>query len=158
MKQGMFGINAQKKTAHLLSDGTAKFNTTNLSTVALAIARLLSLPVTSTSGASLSDYGDRLVYISSFLVSQREILDAVQHVTGTTDQDWTVTSVDGQKYYEEGEAKLAAGDFSGMVNLLMGAVMKGDMGGDYENVKGVSNKVLGLLKEDLEEAVRAALK
>jgi hypothetical protein len=52
---GMFQIDFKKKTANLLSGGTAKFNTTNLATVALAIARLMSLPVVSQSGASLSD-------------------------------------------------------------------------------------------------------
>jgi hypothetical protein len=155
---GMFGIDVPKKTAHLLNGGTAKFNTTNLSTAALAIVRLLSLPIDPASGISLSGYGNRLVYVSSFLTSQREILDAVQRVTGTTDQDWTITNGDAKKFIEEGGAKMATGDFTGMVNLLYGAVMKGDMGGDYESVKGVSNGVLGLPKEDLDEAVRTALK
>lgn len=35
----------------------------------------------------------------------------------------------------------------GMANLLYGSVMKGDMGGDYESVKGVSNDVLRLPRE-----------
>ena len=36
--------------------------------------------------------------------------------------------------------------------------MKGDMGGDYESVRGLSNVVLGLPKEDLNEAVRGILR
>jgi hypothetical protein len=158
VKSGLFLIDADKKTAHLLNGGVAKFNTTKLSTVALAIVRLLSLPITTQSGASLSDYGDRFVYISSFLTSQREILSAVQRVTETSDGDWTITYVDGQEYFDEGNAKLAAGDFTGLANLIFGAAMKGDMGGDYESVNGVSNAELGLPKEHLDEAVRAALK
>lgn len=109
MKAGFFEIDAQKKTAHLLNGGTAKFNTTSLSTVALAIVRLLSLPIAtpSTSSPSLSDYANRFVYISSFLTSQREILDAILRVTGTSDKDWTITNGDAQKYIEEGGAKIA---------------------------------------------------
>lgn len=57
LKEGiLFGIDAHKKVAHLLNGGMAKFNTTSLETAALAIVRLLSLPTTSDSGASLPDY------------------------------------------------------------------------------------------------------
>jgi hypothetical protein len=48
-----FQVDVKNKTALLLDGGTAKFNTTNLATVGLAVARLLSLPVSSSSGASL---------------------------------------------------------------------------------------------------------
>lgn len=154
----MFGIDVQKRTAHLLNGGTTKFNTTNLSTAALAIVRLLSLPITAEYGASLSDFENRFVYISSFLTSQREILDAIHRVAEDSDKNWTITNADAQQYIEEGGARMAKGDFTGMANMLYGAVMKGDMGGDYESFKGVSNVVLGLSKEDLNEAVRTALK
>jgi hypothetical protein len=153
----MYGIDIPNRRATLLSGGTAKFNTTNLSTAALSIVRLLALPITSSSGPSLSDYGNRLVYVSSFRTSQREILDSVQRVTGTSDSDWTITNRDAQEYIEEGAAKVANGDIWGMVNVLYGSVMKGDLGGDYESTRGLSNTALDLPKEDLDESVRAAL-
>jgi hypothetical protein len=84
---GMFQIDFKKKTANLLGGGTAKFNTTNLATVALAIAHLMSLPVISQSGASLSDHGNRFVYIRSFHTTQREILSAVRRVTNISGAD-----------------------------------------------------------------------
>lgn len=155
MKNSAFQVDVKNKTALLLSGGTAKFNTTNIATVGLAIARLLSLPVTSNTGASLSDFGNRFVYIRSFLTSQREILAAVQKVTKTTDADWTITHVDGQAWIDEGPAKLAKGDFSGMYNLVFGNAMTEGHGGDFESTKGVSNGVLGLPDESLEDAVRA---
>jgi hypothetical protein len=154
MKMSAFQIDVKNKTALLLSGGTAKFNTTNLATVGLAIARILSLPVTSSSTASLSEFGNRFVYVRSFFTSQREILDAVQKVTKTTDADWTITHVDGQAFIDEGPAKLAKGDFSGMLNLVYGNAMTEGHGGDFERTRGVSNGVLGLPEESLEDAVR----
>lgn len=155
---GLFGIVPAKREAHFLGDGTAKFNTTSLSTAALSLAQLAELPTTSSSGPSLSDFANRLVYVSSFRTSQREILDAVQRVTGTTDDDWAITTSDQKSYMAEGSARMAKGDFHGLANMLYGAVMGGGMGGDYESERGVSNAVLGLPEEDLDSAVRAALK
>jgi hypothetical protein len=147
---GMFQIDSKKKTANLLSGGTAKFNTTNLATVALAIARLMSLPVLSQSGASLSNYGNRFVYIRSFHTTQREILSAVQRVTNTSDADWEISYTEIQAFIDEGAVKVAEGDYMGMANVLYGYTMKEGTGGDYEGVRGVSNEVLGLPEEDLE--------
>jgi nucleoside-diphosphate-sugar epimerase len=158
LNTGLFGIVPGKREAHLLGDGTAKFNTTNLSTAALSLVRLAELPIASSSGPSLSDFANRLVYVRSFRTCQREILDTVQRVTGTTDSDWAITASDQKSYMAEGAAKLAKGDFYGMANMLYGAVMGGGMGGDYESDRGVSNAVLGLPQEDLDSAVREALK
>jgi hypothetical protein len=154
---GMFQIDSNKKTANLLSGGTAKFNTTNLATVALAIARLMSLPVISKSGASMSSYGNRFVYIRSFHTSQREILSVVQRVTNTSDADWEITHTEVQSFIDEGAVKMAKGDYMGMANVLYGYLMKEGTGGDYESVRGVSNEVLGLPKEDLDKSVENIL-
>ncbi len=125
--------------------------------VALAVSRLLSLPEKSTSGPSLSDFGNGFCYISSFLTSQEEILEAAMRVTGTSDEEWKVENVNARTYIEEGKAMLSKGDFRGMVNVLGGMVFKGGMGGDYESVKGISNEVLGLPKLELDDAVMEAL-
>lgn len=153
----MFQIDSKKKTANLLSGGTAKFNTTNLATVALAIARLMSLPVISHSGVSLSDHGNRFVYVRSFHTTQREILSAVQRVTNTTDADWEISYTEVQAFIDEGAVRMAEGDYMGMANVLYGYTMKEGAGGDYESVRGVSNELLGLPEEDLDESVENAL-
>lgn len=155
---GAFGIVTGKEEAHLLNGGTTRFNTTTLSTAALSISRLLGLPITSLSGPSLSDYANRLVYVSSFRTSQREILDSVQRATGTSDESWTISHGDATAYIEEGRARMAQGDFYGVGNVIYGTVMGAGMGGDYESVRGVSNGALELPEEHLDEAVRALLK
>ncbi|KAH7412831.1 hypothetical protein BKA64DRAFT_731109 [Cadophora sp. MPI-SDFR-AT-0126] len=157
MKRNMFLIDPKRRTASLLSGGTAKFNTTMISTTALSIARLLSLPIASDEGAALSDYGNKFVYISSFRVSQRDILDSVQRVTGTSDADWTITHTDVQAFIDEGPAKLAKGDMTAVLNLLFGSLAKEGLGGDYESTKGLSNAILKLPEENLDETVKALL-
>jgi hypothetical protein len=159
LAMGFFKINAQARTATLLDGGVGKFNTTTKSTVALAVTRLLSLPETSLSdgGASLSDFANRFCYVSSFLTSQKEILEAVQRVTATSAEEWTVKDINAEDYIQEGKERVTKGDFGGTVNILGGMIFKGGMGGDYESVKGVSNEMLGLPKATLDEAVKEAL-
>jgi hypothetical protein len=159
MKLSMFKINVKERTALLLSGGTAKFNTTNLNTVALAVARLFTLPISSpnNSSPSLSTYANKHIYISSFLTSQREILNSVQKATGTTDKDWKIENMDVEEFIEEGRRMIASGEWMGVANLVYGATMKEGPGGDYESVRGVANEILGLEKEDLDECVRGLL-
>jgi len=52
---------------------------------------------------------------------------------------------------------MAKGDFSGMIDLLYAVMFKEGLGADYESVKGTSNEVLGLPKEDMVEVVRRIL-
>lgn len=142
----------------LLAGKMAKFNVMNLDTVALAIARLFSLPISSSIGPSLDDFENRFVYVSSFRVSQRDIFEAIQGATRTMDADWAVTYTDVQDFIDEGTKRLARGDFTGMSNLLPGMTMKEGAGGDYESSRGLGNEALELLKEDLDESIREVSK
>jgi len=157
MRSSEFQIDVKNKTALLLDGGTAKFNTTNLATVGLAFARLLSLPITSSSSASLSDFRNKFVYIGSFLTSQREILDVVQKSTETTNTDWSIMSTDGQTWIDDGPGKIARGDFTEMFNIAYGNTMTEGFGGNYEAAKGVSNGVLGLPEESVEDTLREVI-
>lgn len=157
-KGGYFAIDAKNRTATLYDEGSARFNTTMIPTVGLAVARLLSLPVKSSSGPSLSDYANKFIYISSFHTTQREILDAVQKVTNTTDADWIITKASAQEYIDEGSAKIVRGDLSGMMNLIFGTIFKAGLGGDFEAERGGTiNEVLGLPKEDMVDVLRGVI-
>jgi hypothetical protein len=90
------------------------------------------LPDTSVSSASLSDFGNKFVYISSFLTSQREILDVVEKLTETSDADWSITNTNGQSWIDDGPAKIARGDLTEMVNIMDRNTMMEGLGGNYE--------------------------
>ncbi|RDW60995.1 hypothetical protein BP6252_12378 [Coleophoma cylindrospora] len=157
LKGGFFSIDVSRHTATLFDRGTTKFNTTTMSTVGLAVARLFALPITSENGASLSQYTNKFCYIASFLVSQREILDSVQRVSGTTDNDWEIAEKSVDSYLAEGNEMIKNGDFMGAVNSLYGTNYIEGAGGNYQDAKGLSNDVLGLPKEDLDEVVKVVL-
>jgi hypothetical protein len=156
---GYFGINIKDRVATLYDDGMAKFNTTTLKTVGRAVAAVLSLPATEQNAGepSLSTYRNQFLYISSFRVSQRDILDAVEEATGTGDSDWTIEKRSAQAYIDEGHQRIQRGDFYGVGNILYGYHFKEGLGGDFSSTKGTANAVLRLPKEDLVEETRSVV-
>lgn len=156
-KGGFFSIDALKRTATLYDHGLTKFNTTTMSTVGLAVARLLALPISSESGPSLSQYANKYCYIASFLVSQRDLLDSFQRVSGTSDKDWEIKEQSTDSYIAESNELLKKGNYMGAVGSLYGTNYIEGAGGNYQDTKGLSNEILGLPKEDLDEVLKGVL-
>jgi hypothetical protein len=154
LKNLAFSIDPVNRKATLYDGGKVKFNTTTWNMVGACVAGLLSLPMSGPSPA-LSDYANEFVYTSSFHVGQRDILDAAQAATGTTDKDWTIEEKDAKTYTDDGFAKMGRGDFSGIVPMIYGSHFIEGLGGSYEGNKQTLNDVLdGLPKEDLEEVTK----
>ncbi|KAG2172717.1 hypothetical protein INT43_000064 [Umbelopsis isabellina] len=161
LSRGNFAIDIKNRTATLWDDGNTRANTSTLQQVGRAIASLLSLKVLpdneEDTSPCLSNYKNKFVYISSFCVSQREILDSVMRVTNTTDQDWKINYRPVQEVYNEGIELLKNGDYKGLVGGLYGRNFFKDNVGNYELTKGLDNDKLGLPKEDLEEFTKVAV-
>ncbi|KAI9787834.1 MAG: hypothetical protein M1816_007401 [Peltula sp. TS41687] len=153
---GRFGIDIKNRTASLYDDGQTKTVTTTMPQVGRAVASLLSLPV-SGSSPSLSDYKNKFVYIESFFISQHEMLASVQRVTGTSPDDWNVSYRPAAEAVKEGNEKCQKGDFMGAVDILYGTNFMPGKGGDYAVTKGTANGILGLPKEDLDDATKVAV-
>ncbi|KAF2646630.1 putative oxidoreductase CipA [Massarina eburnea CBS 473.64] len=154
---GLYGINIPKRECVLYDAGEQRIDTSTWPQVGRGVANLLSLPITSEdkNTASLEDYRNRFVFISSFTLNQREMLAAVQHVTKTTDADWKITSMPAKDKYEDGKKRLFAGDRTGFGDLLYSRTFfPGENAMLYSVTKGSDNEKLGLPKEDLEEATR----
>ena len=152
LKATAWSIDPHTRTATLYDSGLTPFNTTTLPTAALAVARLLALPA-----STLVTFQNRFVYVSSFRLTQRDILSSVQRITGTTDTDWKIEQMGAQAWMDDGRERMAKGDFLGGMNLVYGNVFKEGNGGDYETSRGLSNGFLGLEKEDLDEVVGRTL-
>ena len=97
------------------------------------------------------------MYFSSFLVSQRDMLDSVQRVTGTTDRDWVIERVDAKKRVEEGLVGMKKGDYQGFVRAMYTRTFYKDEPVNFEAMRGLHNEVLGLSKEDLDTATKQAV-
>lgn len=111
----------------------------------------------SPSSPSLLDYKNKYIYISSFSVTQNDMLAAVQRATSTKSPDWTVTHIPVDQFIQEGRDKFAKGDRRGMINVLYGCTFKRGLGDQFHG-REVANEKLGLKEEDLDEVVRRVVK
>lgn len=154
---GLWGIDTKERKATIWGGADSKANTATVQHTAEATAAVLSLP-----DADLALYRNKAVYTPSWRLTQREILQAVQRVTGTSDAEWYITEQESHEVVKEYEAKIKAGDMAGYFKKFFYMHFLEGRGGDFEH-KVVNTEVqklerLGLQKEDLEEAIEATLK
>lgn len=156
-----FGFDFKNKTVTFFDDGNTRINTTTFRQCGRSLARLLALKVLPDDATDrspcLAHYRNRNIYISSFNVSQRDILDSVLRVTGTTLNDWKIEHEPSTTRYKAGMDAVQKGDFTGFVKLLYARIFYQDGTGNFEVHKGLQNDVLGLPKEDLDEHTRIAV-
>ncbi|KAF2424493.1 NAD(P)-binding protein [Tothia fuscella] len=150
-----FGFDIKNKTVTFFDDGKTAINVSTWKRCGRALAALLSLPIDGASPA-FSDWIGKPLYFDSFLVSQRDMLDSLNRVLGTTDADWTITSETTAQRQKDGQKELAEGSMRGFAKLMYSRVFFPGGGGDYTG-KGLANDALGLPKDDLDEATKRAV-
>ncbi|KAF2257081.1 isoflavone reductase family protein-like protein CipA [Trematosphaeria pertusa] len=143
LKVGFLGLNAASKTATLIDEGKAPFVATNLRQIGLALIKVLEKPELTK---------NTYVYVKSFETTQQDVLAAAEKITGAK---WTVNKITSKELLERGSAKLKNSDFSGVPDLIKGAVF--NEAGYGKNPVGDWNEKLGLEKEDFEASIKAAL-
>ncbi|KAF4446736.1 putative isoflavone reductase family protein (CipA) [Fusarium austroafricanum] len=151
-----FGFDFNKRSLTLYDDGNAKNSTSTLAQVGRAVAKVLSLKELpddeNDKSLTLSNFFNKPVYVKSFDVSQRDMFESVKRVTGTSDSDWTVTSVSTKERYEEGMAQVRRGDMSGFSKLLYARAFYPNDPADL--AAKAHNELLGLPEESLDDAVK----
>lgn len=152
-----FGFTIKDRKVTFFDDGKRTITVSTWDQCGRAIAGLLSLPEAGAS-PSVADFKDKAMPISSFRVSQRDMLDSLHRVMGTTDADWDITYEPTAKRIQEGASELKAGNQKGFAKSLYGAVFapSNEMS-DYAGTQGTANDALGLPKEDLDEATKRAV-
>ncbi|KAF2685170.1 NAD(P)-binding protein [Lentithecium fluviatile CBS 122367] len=159
----LYGIDIAKREVVWFDDGKHRIHTSTWPQVGRAVANLLSLPVTAEGGdgksVTLDSYRNEFVYISSFTLNQREMLDAVQRVTGTTDKDWKMESTTAKERFDEGRMRMAQGERVGFAHALYARLFfPGETAGLYGETHGLDNEKLGLPEEDLDEFTKESVK
>lgn len=105
-----------------------KANSLTLKRVGDAVAELLSLPED-----ELSADKNKPFYISSFLITQRDRLESVQCVAGTTDADWEVPQRDIDELVRECNDRLKKGDRMAAIPKLYSSQFRQGHGGNYNH-------------------------
>ncbi|KAJ5610201.1 hypothetical protein N7510_006920 [Penicillium lagena] len=149
-----FGFTIKDRKVTFFDDGKRTITVSTWNQCGHALAALLSLPE---SGASPSviDFKNEHCRIYSFRVSQRDMLDSLHRVLGTTDADWEITFEPIAKRLKEGAEEMANGSFLGFAKLLYGGVfLSTNETSDFAATMSTDNEALGLPKEDLDEATK----
>ncbi|KIX03315.1 uncharacterized protein Z518_06867 [Rhinocladiella mackenziei CBS 650.93] len=156
-----YGFDIPNKSLVLFDDGNTKINTSTWDQCGRAVANLLSLKLlpedSSDKSPTISQFRNKSVYISSFLLSQRDMLASVLRVTGDKESDWEITSESAKERYEKAMEELQKGDIQASVVVLYTRVFYRDGGGNYEGRIGLHNELLGLPTEDLDAATKMAI-
>ena len=150
------------KTKHLIwfDDGNTKINMTTWEQCARALAALVSLPELpqdeNDQSPTVNTWRNKPLYISSFLISQRDMFNSWKRISGDTDADWTFSQDDTKPRYQRGLEKFKeSGERMDIMSSAFARVFyPGD--GDYESKYGLANRVLGLPQEDLDERTKVA--
>ena len=86
------------------------------------------------------------------------MFESVLRETKTSASDWTVIEEPSRERHVNGKKAMQGGDMKGFVRMMYARVFYPDNTGNFEKTKGTINGVLGLPKEDLDEATRAAIR
>jgi hypothetical protein len=155
-----YGFDFPNKSVTFFDDGNTKITTSTWEQCGRTMAALLSLPVLpndeNDKSVTLSRFFNDAVYISSFLVSQKDMFESVKRVTRTTDDDWKISYESSQKRYQNGIKELEKGGISKFAKLLYSRVMFPN--GDGDCTSKLSNKLFGLPQEELDECTKIAVR
>lgn len=153
----LYGIDVKNRKVTFFDDGTQRLNTSTWQQVGRAVAALLSLPIDQKDApTTIAMYRNCMVYISSFAVSQKEMLESAKRVTGTSDADWTFKYEPAKQRYENACEALKKGERTAFGRKLYTRYFYGDAG-LFEKLHSLDNEKLGLTEENLDDATQAAL-
>jgi hypothetical protein len=152
-----FGFDIKDRKVTFVDDGKRVITVSTWDQCGRAAAALLDLPE-SGSGPSLADFKGRFVKIHSFRVSQRDTLDSLHRVLGTTDADWDISYETVEKRRKDGAEELSNGIPTGFVKQMYANVFAADNeASDYAGHADEANSVLGLPEENLDEVTKGVV-
>ncbi|VUC24792.1 unnamed protein product [Clonostachys rosea] len=157
---GWFGFDFPNRKVNMIDDGKTRINTSTLEQCGRAIASLLSLKElpddANDTTPTISQWRNQPVYISSFLTSQRDMLDSIHRVLGTNDADWKIEYEPSESRYKRGLQLLQSGSHEGFGICMYTRTFYPNGDGNFQDK--LSNDVLGLPVEKLDDETAAAIK
>lgn len=156
-----YGFDIVNRKVTFYDEGETKISTSTWPQVGRAVAAMLSLPIKAEAGqdpqACLDVLRNNQVYVNSFTVSQRDMLDSVLRVTGSKEEKWEITKENTRERVDAAKKAIENGDRKAYVRVMYTRVFYPDGSGDFERNRGTLNAVLGLPREDIDEATKIAI-
>ena len=151
--EARYGFDFAKKSVTFFDDGNTKINTSTWPQVGRAVAAIFSLPPPELERRKFTAF-----YISSFHVSQRDMLGSALRVTDTQESDWNISYEPSKERYQRGLGIMKEGGEKRMLGFgicLYTRVFYPNGDGTYEDK--LDNEMLRLPKENFDEATRVAI-
>ncbi|KAL2204569.1 NmrA-like family protein [Sarocladium strictum] len=139
LKSGLLHFDLKTHTAQVLDGGNTKASASTLGRVAEATVKVLKKP---------KETANRAIYVQSVCVTQLELLEAIEKVTGVK---WTKEDLDSKAFLAEEKAKVDAGDHAAVEEVVY---VIGQLEADWREKEGFAMELLGLEDEDLEQILR----
>ena len=154
--EAAYGFSIKERKVTFFDDGKTMVCSSTWNLCGAALAALLSLPVEKEGdGPCVSDWKNKPLFISSFYTNQRGMLDSLHRVLGTSDNDWEITYESSAQRVKDGYEALAKGDRRGFAKAMYSRAFFPN--GDADFSDKVVNEMLGLKKEDQDEATKRAI-
>ena len=155
-----YGFDFDKQEVTFFDDGETLTSMSTWPQVGRAVAALLSLPIQPEGGNKercLERFKNSHAYVNSFTISQKDMLNSVLRVTGDKAEDWKIMNENAQERYTKGVEDMKKGDRAGFAKQMYTRVFYKDDSGNFEKTKGTVNEMLGLPKENIDDATERAI-
>lgn len=152
----LFGFDFANKTLTFNNDGRERISCSTLPQCGRALAAFLSLQELPKDEhdktPAVANWSDKPLYISSFLVSQRDMFESWKRVSGDTDADWKIDHQPAAKRLEDGMEMMRAGEQRGYVQAMFARAHYAGEDANFDDK--LDNEVLGLSRESLDEVTK----
>lgn len=156
-----FGCGIENRTMTFFDDGEEKITTSTFDQCGRGLAGLLNLKTYPEDEADQSpavdNWANRVAYISSFRVSQRDMFESAKRVTGTTDADWKIEHVNSEQRYKAAKEKFKNGNHLGLSEQMYTRIFFPTGEGDSTR-HGLANEALGLPEENIDDSTKEGLR
>ena len=143
LRNGLLHFNLKERTADIFDGGESRWSASTLARIGEATAKVLLVPEVTR---------NRMLYIQSFCVSQRDILQSLERATS---QSWQCTILNSGEYLKNQQDASARGDHAAIEDTVL---LHGMANSNWERHPGFANRLLGLEDEDLDTVVKNVLR
>ncbi|CZR42870.1 hypothetical protein LB506_002104 [Fusarium annulatum] len=151
-----YGFDFPNKKVTFYDEGKTRVNTTTWPQTGRALGALVNMKKLpqdeNDKSTTLAHFANKPVYIKSFTLNQRELLDSVNKVLGQTDEDWTISYQSTVERFREGLDELSKGVDTGFLKALYSRAFYPTSDGVFQT----HNDLLGLPEESLDKATLAS--